>query len=476
VRSSPTPRATHPRWRTRFSGATSRLPQVSRAECDARSPLTDMRRALETGARSLARSSATRRALPSTSVCQLDGRVCEDVRGVDYPSPTFASPTPVSRDWRAVHGLAARTRVALTPGAGTLGAQASSQLPSSLACASPVGVHPTVRSLATKARRGAPPETQTRSRSRDDRGGRSLEPDERERITWVDRVFPSRAVPYAKLARLDKPIGAYLLMWPCFWSAALAADAGAVPDASTLALFGMGSVLLRGAGCTVNDLWDVEIDKKVARTRTRPIASGQVTPFAGFAFLGAQLLAGFGVLLQFDDFTRALGASSLVMVAAYPAMKRLTHWPQAFLGLTINWGALMGWAAAKGSLEPTVVLPLYLSGAAWTLVYDTIYAHQDKKDDQNAGVRSTALHFGEDTKEYLSAFGGLAIAGLVGAGVGAGVAWPYYAGVAGAASHVAWQIKTVDLDDPEDCADKFRSNATYGGLVFAAAVAGKLCA
>jgi 4-hydroxybenzoate polyprenyltransferase len=161
------------------------------------------------------------------------------------------------------------------------------------------------------------------------------------------------------------------------------------------------------------------------------------------------------------------------MVGSYPLMKRVTNWPQAFLGLTINWGALVGWAAAKGSLEPTVVLPLYLSGAAWTVVYDTVYAHQDKKDDVAAGVRSTALHFGEDTKEYLGAFGGLAVAGLVGAGVGAGVAWPFYAGVAGAASHLFWQIKTVDLDDPEDCAAKFRSNATYGALVFLSAVAGK---
>ena len=262
-------------------------------------------------------------------------------------------------------------------------------------------------------------------------------------------------------------------MWPCFWSAALAADAGAAPDPKHPALFAVGSVLLRGAGCTVNDLWDREIDKKVARTRTRPIASGAVSPLAASAFLGAQLVAGLGVLLQFDDFTRALGASSLVMVGAYPLMKRVTNWPQAFLGLTINWGALVGWAAAKGSLEPTVVLPLYLSGAAWTVVYDTVYAHQDKKDDAVAGVRSTALHFGEDTKERLGAFGGLAVAGLVGAGVGAGVAWPFYAGVAGAASHLFWQIKTVDLDDPEDCAAKFRSNATYGALVFLSAVAGK---
>ena len=292
--------------------------------------------------------------------------------------------------------------------------------------------------------------------------------------TWVDRHLPPSAVPYAKLARLDRPIGTHLLAWPCFWSIALAAPRGALPDAHLLALFGVGALLLRGAGCTVNDLWDRDIDRMVARTRDRPIASGAVTPLNALAFLGAQLGLGLGVLLQLNDLSVALGASSLALVAAYPLMKRVTDWPQAFLGLTFNWGALLGYAAATGTLEPTVVAPLYLSGASWTLLYDTVYAHQDKADDARVGVRSTALRLGEETREYLGRFGGVAIAGLVGAGYGAGCGWPFYAGAGLAAAHLAWQTATVDLDDPSDCAAKFRSNAQYGGIVFAAIVAGKL--
>lgn len=294
--------------------------------------------------------------------------------------------------------------------------------------------------------------------------------------TWVDRILPSAAVPYAKLVRLDRPAGVYLLAWPCFWSIALAAPAGALPDPTLLGLFGVGSFLLRGAGCTINDLWDRDIDKLVARTRNRPIASGAVSPTRAVAFLGAQLTLGLGVLLQLNEFSVALGAASLPLVAAYPLMKRVTNWPQAFLGLTFNWGALLGWAAAHGSLDLPATLPLYASGVCWTLLYDTVYAHQDKGDDVKVGVKSTALHFGDDTKGYLGTFGGLSIAGLCGAGAATGLGWPFYAGAAAAASHLAWQTATVDLDDPEDCAAKFRSNNAYGAMVFAAIVAGKLAA
>ena len=294
--------------------------------------------------------------------------------------------------------------------------------------------------------------------------------------TWVDQMLPSSMVPYAKLVRLDRPIGTYLLAWPCFWSVALAAPAGALPDAYMLSLFGAGSLLLRGAGCTVNDLWDRDIDKLVARTRNRPIASGAVSPLSALVFLSGQLGAGLIILLQLNDFSKVLGASSLGLVAVYPLMKRITNWPQAFLGLTFNWGALLGWAAVHGSLEPTVVLPLYASGALWTLLYDTIYAHQDKADDIKVGVKSTALHFGGNTKTYLAGFGGLSIAALCASGAAAGVGWPFYAGLGAAASHLAWQVADVDLDDRDDCAAKFKSNSVYGGIVFAAIVAGKLSA
>ena len=292
--------------------------------------------------------------------------------------------------------------------------------------------------------------------------------------TWVDRVLPSSTVPYAKLVRLDRPIGTYLLAWPCFWSIALAAPAGAFPDPYLLSLFGAGSLLLRGAGCTVNDLWDRDIDKLVARTRNRPIASGAISPLNALVFLSGQLAAGLAILLQLNDFSKALGASSLALVAAYPLMKRVTDWPQAFLGLTFNWGALLGYAAVHGSLDPTVVLPLYASGVTWTLMYDTVYAHQDKEDDAKVGVRSTALLFGEDTKKYLAGFGAASVAGLCASGAAAGLTWPFYAGVGAAATHLTWQIADVDLDDRDDCAAKFKSNSVYGGIVFAAIVAGKL--
>lgn len=292
--------------------------------------------------------------------------------------------------------------------------------------------------------------------------------------TWVDRALPPALAPYAKLARIDRPVGVYLLMWPCFWSIAVAAAPGAAPDPTLLALFGAGSVLLRGAGCTINDMWDKDIDKLVARTRNRPIASGAVSPAAATAFLGAQLGAGLAVLLQLNDFSKLLGASSLALVATYPLMKRITNWPQAFLGLTFNWGALLGYAAVHGTLDPYVTLPLYLSAASWTLLYDTIYAHQDKDDDARVGVKSTALHFGDDTKKYLAGFGALSTAGLLTSGAAAGLGAPFYLGVSAAAAHLAWQVRDVDLDDRDDCARKFKSNGTYGVLVFAAIVAGKL--
>ncbi|CEG02130.1 UbiA prenyltransferase family [Ostreococcus tauri] len=292
--------------------------------------------------------------------------------------------------------------------------------------------------------------------------------------TWVDEIVPALAVPYAKLIRLDRPIGTALLAWPCFWSIALAAEVGAPPDARLLGLFGVGSFLLRGAGCTINDLWDRDIDAKVARTRNRPIASGAVSVPMAVAFLGAQLALGLGVLVQLNDYSKILGASSLALVAAYPAMKRVTNWPQAFLGLTFNWGALLGWAAVHGSCDWGAVLPLYASGVAWTLVYDTIYAHQDKHDDAKVGVKSTALHFGADTKKYLSAFALAGTSALCASGAYVGLDYPFYLGVGAAASHLAWQISTVDLNDRDDCAAKFRSNSTYGALVFAGIVAGKV--
>ncbi|GJP64977.1 hypothetical protein CLOP_g21908, partial [Closterium sp. NIES-67] len=295
-----------------------------------------------------------------------------------------------------------------------------------------------------------------------------------ESASWIERYLPAPVQPFAHLARLDKPTGTWLLAWPCFWSIALAAPAGALPDPLLLFLFGSGAVLLRGAGCTINDLLDQDFDAKVARTRTRPLPAGAVTPLGASSFLGLQLLLGLGILVQLNTYSQVLGAASLPLVFSYPLTKRFTHWPQAYLGLVFNWGALLGWAAVHGSLNLPAVLPLYAGGICWTLVYDTIYAHQDKADDITAGVKSTALLFAHRTPLYLSLFGAASIASLAAAGSAVNLGSPYYVALAAAGAHMAWQIASTNYDNREDCYSKFASNWTFGALVFAGIVAGKL--
>ncbi|KAL6591299.1 hypothetical protein ACP70R_049802 [Stipagrostis hirtigluma subsp. patula] len=284
-------------------------------------------------------------------------------------------------------------------------------------------------------------------------------------LTWVDKWLPEAARPYAMLARLDKPIGTWLLAWPCMWSITIAAMPGELPDLKMLALFGCGAVLLRGAGCTVNDLLDRDIDNKVERTKSRPFASGVLTPSQGVCFLGFQLLLGLGILLQLNNYSRILGASSLLLVFSYPLMKRFTFWPQAYLGLTFNWGALLGWAAIKESLDPTVVLPLYTAGICWTL---------DKEDDLRVGVKSTALRFGDLTKYWISGFGAACIGSLALSGYNADLGWPYYPFLTAAAAQLAWQISTVELSNRADCNRKFVSNKWFGALVFSGILCGRL--
>ncbi|KXG31416.1 4-hydroxybenzoate polyprenyltransferase, mitochondrial isoform X2 [Sorghum bicolor] len=293
-------------------------------------------------------------------------------------------------------------------------------------------------------------------------------------LTWVDKWVPEAARPYAMLARLDKPIGTWLLAWPCMWSITIAATPGELPDLKMLALFGCGAVLLRGAGCTVNDLLDRDIDNKVERTKTRPFASGVLTPLQGVGFLGIQLLLGLGILLQLNNYSRILGASSLFLVFSYPLMKRFTFWPQAYLGLTFNWGALLGWAAIKESLDPAIILPLYTAGICWTLVYDTIYAHQDKEDDLKVGVKSTALRFGDLTKYWIGGFGAACIGSLALSGYNADLGWPYYPFLVAAAAQLGWQVSTVDLSSRSDCNMKFVSNKWFGALVFSGILFGRL--
>ena len=291
---------------------------------------------------------------------------------------------------------------------------------------------------------------------------------------WVDRWLPAAWRPYARLARLDRPIGTWLLFLPCLWGLGLgwqADDPGALEMLRLVVLFALGAFVMRGAGCTVNDLLDRDLDIKVARTADRPIASGAVSPRAALGFLVALLFVGLMILLQLNVVSWAIGASVLVLVFTYPLAKRVTDWPQAVLGLTFNWGALLGYAAVTGSLAWPAALA-YAAGFFWTLGYDTVYAHQDKEDDAIIGVRSSALALGERTKPALVVFYAVTT-GLLAAAVWTADLGPLaYAGLALAAAHLAWQIRTTDIDDPSRCKRIFQSNRDTGLLVTLAIVLG----
>lgn len=289
---------------------------------------------------------------------------------------------------------------------------------------------------------------------------------------WVHRYAPSWFRPYARLARFDRPIGSWLLVFPCWWSLSLAEHAnGAVyPSIWFVILFWIGATAMRGAGCTYNDIVDRKIDAGVARTRGRPIPSGEVSAKAAAAFMVLLCLIGLVVLLQFNKYTVVLGASSLLLVAIYPFMKRVTNWPQLVLGLTFKWGALVGWTAARGVLEWPAIL-LYAGCVAWTIGYDTLYAHQDKEDDLSLGLGSTALRFGERTKAWVSGFYAFAIATWALAAWMAGVGSVGMIALAGAAAHMAWQVTTLDISDPVNCLKRFKSNRDLGWLIFAGFVA-----
>lgn len=289
--------------------------------------------------------------------------------------------------------------------------------------------------------------------------------------SWIDRLAPADTRPYLRLVRADRPIGTWLLLLPCWWSVALATPTW--PDVKMFTLFAIGALVMRGAGCTVNDLVDRKFDARVARTATRPIASGQISVLKALFFLSFQLLLGLGILLQFNTFTVALGVSSLTLIILYPFMKRITYWPQLFLGFTFNWGALLGWAAVMGNLAPPAVA-LYAAGIFWTLGYDTIYAHQDKEDDILIGVKSTALKFGAATRPWLIGFFAVTILLMALAGVLANLAWPYYLGLAFGAGQLAWQTKSVDISDPKNCLRRFKSNRDFGLIILAGIIAAQV--
>ncbi len=295
---------------------------------------------------------------------------------------------------------------------------------------------------------------------------------------WVYRWLPRAIWPYAQLARWDRPIGWQLLLWPCWWSAALAPQAIApsavhtgLPSLWHLFLFLVGAIAMRGAGCTYNDLVDHDIDDKVARTRSRPLPSGRVSRRQAKMFLVLQSLMGFLVLIQFNPFAVLLGILSLLTVAIYPFLKRFTDWPQLGLGLAFSWGALMGWAGHWGALSISPVL-LYAGSILWTIGYDTIYAHQDKEDDALVGVRSTARLFGSHTRQALTVLylGAILLffAAFVTSPMGAsgGPSWPAYAALAVGAVQMTWQILNLDIDDPDQCLALFKSNSVFGWIIF----------
>jgi 4-hydroxybenzoate polyprenyltransferase len=287
---------------------------------------------------------------------------------------------------------------------------------------------------------------------------------------WVDHLAPAWLRPYLRLARLDRPIGSWLLLIPCWWSLGLASiHAGQVVSVWHVVLFFIGAFAMRGAGCTWNDIVDRDLDAMVERTRSRPIPAGQVSVQAAAVFLVAQALVGLAVLLQFNGFTIWTGIASLAIVAVYPFMKRITYWPQIVLGLAFSWGALMGWPATFARLD-WQALVLYAASIAWVIGYDTIYAHQDREDDALIGIKSTAILFGENTKPILAVFYTLAVALMAVAGWGAGAGVVFSLGLLAFAAQLSWQISRFRTGDPDLCLKLFKSNRDAGLILFAAMV------
>ncbi len=290
-----------------------------------------------------------------------------------------------------------------------------------------------------------------------------------QQLGWVVRL-PPRLRDLALLARWDRPIGTWLLLLPCWWGLALAPGP---PDLRLALLFAIGAIAMRGAGCTINDLLDREFDRKVTRTANRPLAAGRLGVGEALAFVAVQCLVGLLVLVQLPLPAVLVGFASVPLILVYPLMKRVTWWPQAVLGITFNWGVLVGHVAVTGRADPAMAL-LYLAGIAWTLGYDTIYAHQDKDDDRRVGVRSTALLFGARTLPWLLGFYAAMLVLLAAAALTAGEGPGFWLVFPLVAWSLARQLRSLDLDDPADCIRRFRMNRATGLLVTAALVAGGL--
>jgi len=286
---------------------------------------------------------------------------------------------------------------------------------------------------------------------------------------WVTRYLPARIQPYARLARLDRPIGTWLLLFPGWWGIALASDRWPAP--ALMLLFAVGAVVMRGAGCTLNDIADRHYDAQVARTRLRPLPSGAVSVGQAAMFLLAQVAAGALVLFSLNRTSVLFGSAVLVLIATYPLMKRVTYWPQVFLGLNFNWGALIGWTAVTGALSWPPIL-FYFGGVFWSIGYDTIYAHQDKEDDIRIGIKSSAIALGSHTRPWLFVFYAAALLLWAAAGQVAGLGALFWVGLAAAAVQLGWQAARVETRNPADCLTKFRSNRIVGWLMLGGIIAG----
>ena len=308
--------------------------------------------------------------------------------------------------------------------------------------------------------------------SEDTKTDQTTHPSDIKTKGWIFRLTPKRIWPYLTLARVDRPIGTWLLLLPCWWGLAAAGGENAPQTIYYALLFAIGAFVMRGAGCVWNDIIDRDYDAKVARTALRPIATGEISVFSGAIFLAALSGIGLLVLLQFNKFTIFIAVISLVLVALYPIMKRITYWPQAWLGLTFNWGILVGWSAINGALDAAAFY-LYAAGFFWTLGYDTIYAHQDKEDDALVGVRSTALLFGQRTPYWVAVFYGASLVMFANAGLRAEMNNLYYVGVGIATMQFGWQVLKLNIADPQDCLAKFKSNKWLGLLIAASLIAGK---
>jgi len=291
-----------------------------------------------------------------------------------------------------------------------------------------------------------------------------------QKTHFLFKTMPKSWHPYLMLARLDRPIGTWLLLLPCWWSLTLA-EGGLFHMTAQgwvyAALFALGALVMRGAGCVINDIWDRKLDAAVARTQSRPLASGAVTVMQALLFLTSLLLTGLLVLLQFNLPTIVLASASLLLVVTYPLMKRVTWWPQLFLGFTFNWGALIGWTAVTGHI-PLPALLVYTGGIFWTLAYDTIYAHQDKEDDALVGIKSTARLFAENSKKWVGGFFILALLCFTAAKwLAAGIS-PTLGLLLLPAAHAAWQLKNWDMDNPRSSLGMFKANRDFGLLLLLA--------